>query len=131
MNQSDWERSQEKIAVLNATSISDVWSYNPSQYTLHGSTSLVSGNLSNLALDDGAYMAFRSYFSGNNTSYFVSNDASNVDSSANKGTHSNFVAQQIGPDSTFDTLTEENSWHYQGMSSVTATGAIANDMASR
>ena len=33
---------------------------------------------------------------------------SNVDSSADKGTHSAFAEQQVGPDSVYDTLTEEN-----------------------
>lgn len=39
---------------------------------------------------------------------FVDNNTSDVDSSADKGTHSNFTAQQYGPDSIYDTLTEEN-----------------------
>jgi hypothetical protein len=41
----------------------------------------------------------------------VDNNTSNVDSSspADKGTHSNFTAQQYGPDSVYDTLTEENT----------------------
>ena len=42
------------------------------------------------------------------TNYYVS-EVSNVDSSADKGTHSNFTAQQYGPDLTNDTLTEENT----------------------
>ena len=32
-----------------------------------------------------------------------------MDSSLDKGTHSNFTAQQNGPDSTYDTLIEENT----------------------
>jgi len=40
---------------------------------------------------------------------YVDNNTSNVDSSADKGTHSNFTAQQYGPDSTYDTLTEGNT----------------------
>jgi hypothetical protein len=39
--------------------------------------------------------------------YFVDN-ISNVDSSSDKGAHSNFTAQQYGPDSVYDVLTEEN-----------------------
>lgn len=42
------------------------------------------------------------------TNYYVS-QLSDVDSSPDKGTHSNFTAQQYGPDLTNDTLTEENS----------------------
>ena len=38
---------------------------------------------------------------------FVDNNTSDVDGSADKGVHSNFTAQQYGPDSTYDTLTEE------------------------
>jgi len=40
--------------------------------------------------------------------YVDSND-SNVDSSADKGQHSNFTAQQAGSDSMYDTLTEKNT----------------------
>jgi len=40
---------------------------------------------------------------------YVDNNDPNVDSSADKGMHSNFPAQQAGPDSTYDTLTEENT----------------------
>lgn len=40
---------------------------------------------------------------------YVDNNTSDVDSSADKGTHSNFTAQQYGPDSINDTLTEENT----------------------
>jgi hypothetical protein len=38
--------------------------------------------------------------------YYVDNNTSDVDSSADKGTHSNFTAQQQNPDSTYDILTE-------------------------
>ena len=40
------------------------------------------------------------------TKYYV-NQLSDVDSSADKGTHSNFTAHQQGPDSNFDILAEE------------------------
>jgi len=40
---------------------------------------------------------------------YVDNNTSNVDSSADKGTHSNFLAQQAGPDSVYDVLREENT----------------------
>ena len=40
---------------------------------------------------------------------FVDNNDTNVDSSANKGTQSNFTAQKYGPDLTIDTLTEEDT----------------------
>lgn len=41
-----------------------------------------------------------------NVEDYVDNNTSDVDSSADKGTHDNFLAQQAGPDSTYDTLTE-------------------------
>jgi hypothetical protein len=44
----------------------------------------------------------------NNIKDYVDNNMSNVDSSSDKGTHSNFTAQQYGPDSIYDTLTEES-----------------------
>ena len=45
---------------------------------------------------------------------YVDNDQSDVDSSADKGTHSSFSAQQAGPDSVFDTLTEEKTASARG-----------------
>ena len=109
MNQLDWEKMKENIAIVGVTRVGDVWFYNASAYTLGGSTSLVSGSVSDLASDDGVYMTFRSYYSGTDTSDFVDNDTSDVDFSADKGTHSNFPAQQTGPDATMDTLSESNT----------------------
>jgi hypothetical protein len=109
MNQLDWEKTQEHISVVNATSLMNVWSYNPYGYSLNGSTSWLSGDISDLVSDNGVYMTFRSYYSGTDVSGFVDNNTSNVDSSADKGTHSNFPAQQTGPDSVYDTLTEQNT----------------------
>jgi len=86
-----------------------VGTYHPSGYNLIGPTTYTSGALTHLQSDDSVYMTFGSYFSGTATLDFVDNDASNVDSSADKGTHGNFSAQQDGPDSVYDTLTEENT----------------------
>ena len=47
--------------------------------------------------------------------YYVQNNSSDIDLSFNKGTHSNFTAQQYGPDSTFDNLTEENVGMAEGI----------------
>jgi hypothetical protein len=109
MNQIDWEKIQERIDVINAQSVNDTWAQNPTAYALKGSTSWVSGDILDLAADDDVYMTFRSYSSGTASSYFVDNDLSNVDSSLDKGAQSNFTAQQYGPDSIYDTLTEENT----------------------
>ncbi|MDH5459456.1 MAG: hypothetical protein OEW71_00260 [Candidatus Bathyarchaeota archaeon] len=59
MNQLDWEKMQENIAILDVTHISE--SYNPSGYVLGGSTSWLSGDVSDLTSDDCVYMTFRSY----------------------------------------------------------------------
>lgn len=40
--------------------------------------------------------------------YYVDNNNSDIDSNMDKGTHSNFSAQQFGPDSVIDNLVEEN-----------------------
>lgn len=110
MNQLDWEKMREDIAIVDVTSIiSGNWSYNPSGYALGGSTSWVSGSVSNLTLNDGVYMTFRSYYSGIDTSDFVDNNTFDVDFLADKGTHSNFTAQKYGPDLINDTLTEEDT----------------------
>jgi hypothetical protein len=108
MNQLDWEKMREDFAVVNAMSVRDIGSYNPSQYVLKGSTSLLSGNLANLASDDGVYMSFRSYYSGTDTSDFVDGTCDLYPPSA-AGTHSNSTAMQYGPDSINDTLTEATS----------------------
>jgi hypothetical protein len=54
---------------------------------------------------------------------YVDNNVSDVDSSADKGTHGNFSAQQYGPDSINDTSSEENtgSWKVQS-----GTGSISS-----
>ncbi len=46
---------------------------------------------------------------------YVDNNISNVGASPDKGTHSNFNAQQYGPDSIYDTLTEENTGSANGI----------------
>jgi len=71
MNQLDWEKLREDISVANVTRVEETWSYNPSGYALDGSTSLVSGSISNLTSNDGVYMVFRSYASA--TSNIVTN----------------------------------------------------------
>ncbi|PVX24003.1 MAG: hypothetical protein CW691_08980 [Candidatus Bathyarchaeum sp.] len=83
--------------------------YNPSAYSLIGLTSLVSGSTSDLVSDNGEYMTVRSYSVGADVSDFVDNEKSDVDSSADKGTHSSFFAQQSGPDNVMDMLQEENT----------------------
>ena len=105
MNQLDWEKMQEDIDIVDVTSIIETWSYNPSGYALGGSTTKISGGLSNLTSDDDVYMTFRSYYSGTDTSDFVDETCDLYPPSA-KGTHGNFSAQQAGPDSIYDTLTE-------------------------
>ncbi|PVX24473.1 MAG: hypothetical protein CW691_07530 [Candidatus Bathyarchaeum sp.] len=82
---------------------------NPSAYALIAPTSLVSGSVSNLVSDNGDYMTFRSYPSETDSSDFVDNNKSDVDTSEDKGTHSSFPAQQSGPDKVMDTLQETNS----------------------
>ena len=109
MNQLDWEKMQERIDIVSTRSINENWTQNPTAYALKGSTSWVSGDVLDLAADNGVYMTFRSYSSGTGTADFVDNNLSNVDSSADKGTHSNFSAEQSGPDSIMDTLQESNT----------------------
>mgnify|MGYP005831204779 CR=1 FL=1 len=109
MNQLDWEKMQESIAITNVESVRNVWSYNPYAYSLWGTTSWLSGSISDLVSNDGNYMTFRSYYSGTNTLDFVDNNTSDVDSFRNIGNHGSFPSQQAGPDDVFDTLTEENT----------------------
>lgn len=67
MNQLDWEKMQEDINIVDVTRFGEAWPYNPLGYALSGSTSLVSGSISDLTADDGTYMTFRSYSSVTNT----------------------------------------------------------------
>jgi hypothetical protein len=82
--------------------------FNPSQWIALGGTQYVSGVIANLASADSNPVVFNSYYTGTtaNINAFVGNNASNVDSSQSKGTHSNFTAQQYGPDAIYDTMTE-------------------------
>jgi len=97
------------FAVASVGTDTSVVTYNPTGYTLLGSTSWTSGTLSNLISNDGVHMVFSSYFSGSDIEYYVDNNTSNVDSITGKGAHSNFTAQQYTPDSVYDTLTEEDT----------------------
>lgn len=90
-----------------ANSVSN--SYNPTSYSLLGQTTLQAGSIGNLGSNDGTYQSFNSYTNASNYQNFVSNALSNVDSSPGKGSHSNFTAQQYGPDLICDTLTEGNT----------------------
>ncbi len=71
--------------------------------------------------------------------YYVDNDVSNVDSSPDKGTHSNFTAQQYGPDGINDMLTEavsgtfaDNSYPstWNPLGSTTLAGGTTSDLQS-
>jgi hypothetical protein len=62
---------------------------------------------------------------------YVNNNTSDVDSSPNKGTQSNFTAQKYGPDSVYDTLIEANtggtgSISYRASASATSQGSLTN-----
>jgi len=71
MNQLDWEKMQEDINIVDV--ISGARFYNPSGCALGGSTSWVSGGISNLASDDNVYMTFRSYDTSTDTFYPITN----------------------------------------------------------
>ena len=132
MNQVDWEKMRESINIVNAESLVANWTQNPSAYALNGGTTLVSGTTSNLVSDDGNYMTFRSNYSPDSASDYVDNNLSNVDSSQDKGTHTNFTAQQYGPDLICDSLTEENtgggSASFGSSSSSTYATVAASDL---
>jgi len=84
---------------------------NPSQWNLLGSTQNVNGSTSDLASSDMSYANFSSYYTGRTVyaNSFVNNSIFDVDHSAGVGAHSNFTAQQYGPDSIYDTLSEGNT----------------------
>ncbi len=61
----------------------------------------------------------------NNTENYVDIDTSNVDNSADKGTHGNFSAQQYGPDSILDSLTEQGLPSPDSGSKYAVTGSAS------
>jgi hypothetical protein len=92
------------ITGINCTALQ-----NPSQWNLTGATQNVTGSISDLASNDSSYAVFRSYYTGGTVyaNTFVNNSVFDVDSKADIGTHSNFTAEQYGPDSIYDNLTEQ------------------------
>ncbi len=78
-------------------------------YSLFGATTYVSGILTDLQFDNSSYISFGSSYAGTDDLDFVDNNESDVDSSPDRGSHSNFAAQQYGPDGNCDTLTEVNT----------------------
>jgi hypothetical protein len=92
--------------VSSAGSDTTAVQYYPSSYNALGRTSLIGGSLANLTNDDSVYFSFKSYRSNLNYTDYVNNNSSNVDSKDDIGTHSDFMAQQSGPDLVYDTLSE-------------------------
>jgi hypothetical protein len=93
---------------VSVTGVNGTSDNNPSQWNLLGGTQNVSGSVVALTANDSSYAIFNSSYTGSSTNinHFVDNNASNVDSSLNRGTHNNFTAMQSGPNSNYDTLTE-------------------------
>ncbi len=98
---------ESKVIITGITS----QTYNPISFNLLGSTNHLGGSVADLGINDGTYIAYTSYSSGAGTDLteYVDNNDSDVDNSNDKGTHSSFAAQQDGPDSVSDILTEENT----------------------
>jgi hypothetical protein len=99
--------------------------FNPSKWNLQNLTAYVSGSISDLSSNDDIDMVFLSY--GNGTigivEDIVDNNLSNVDGSADVGIHSGFSSQQVGPDSSFDILQEEDIANYSLISQESFEGS--------
>jgi len=108
---SSWELiapSTEPVAFANGTYIIDIPSgIDPYSYLIHVEDSR------GLIVVVSSFSRYTCTPAWNSTlacaQNYVDNNTSDVDFSADKGTHSNFPAQQAGPDSICDTLTEENT----------------------
>ncbi|MDH5634895.1 MAG: LamG domain-containing protein, partial [Candidatus Bathyarchaeota archaeon] len=98
-----------QVLMAGIIGVQSVDTYSPTSYSLLGMTSRVSGALADVQIDDGNSMVFRSYDGGTATVEYADNNVSDVDLSHSKGFQSNFSAQQNGPDSVCDVLTEENT----------------------
>ena len=112
------------FVVNSAGSATSTQPYYPSSYSLLGSTTVVSGSVSNLQSNDGSYMTLRSYSATIDKLEDFVDQTSNVDGSADIGTHNSFAAMQAGPDSVHDTLTEADNGAYATVTFVGA-GAMA------
>jgi hypothetical protein len=99
--------AQARIAI---TGVNSTQGYNPSKWTLLGSTEEVSGSVSEISNNDSSYAVFHSYYSGAITEIEDSVDETcDLYSPSAIGTHSNFSAQKYGPDGVMDTLLESNT----------------------
>jgi len=67
--------------VRSAVSTNNTYTYNPTNYSLFGSTTYVSGALSDLQSNNGAYMTFRSYGSASSANTPITNMNFTSDSS--------------------------------------------------
>jgi len=107
---STWELitpSSEPIAYANGTYIIDIPSgIDPDSYLIQIEDQR---GLIVVASSFSRYTCTLAWNSTTQIQSYVDNSTSNEDSSPDKGTHSNFPAQQAGPDSIYDTLTEQNT----------------------
>ncbi len=93
--------------------------YNPSSYSLDGQTTLVSGALSNLAQDDGAYMTFGSYGTGSSAqTLYAHQETTNI-----AGTnYNNFLVTSADASGTSLTASMANSRSLLGKSVYSLRG---------
>ena len=98
--------SQSSISIVRMGS-----SYNPTQYELQGFTEHVGGSVLDLKKNEEVYLTFNSS-NVISTCYYVDSSSSDIDGSPNRGLHSNFQAQRVGPDSMVDVLTETGKLVY-------------------
>ena len=124
---STWELitpSTEPVAFANGTYIIDIPSgIDPYSYLIQVEDSR---GLIVVVSSFSRYICTLAWNSTARTQNYVDNNTADEDSSADKGTHSNFPAQQYGPDSIYDTLTENNEGEsgykvQQGRTLITAT----------
>lgn len=107
---STWELiapSSEPVAFANGTYIIDIPSgIDPDSYLIQVEDQR---GLIVLASSFSRYTCTLTWNSTTQTQNYVDNNTSDVDLSGDNGTHNNFPAQQTGPDSIYDTLTEQNT----------------------
>ena len=81
----------------------------PSYYRLLGQTFHVDGGVDDLASDDGSYLQFSSFDYYSREIFYLDNNNSDVDGNISIGSHHVFSDMLLGPDSAFDTLSEEET----------------------
>lgn len=110
MNQFDLERMQENVEIPNVErKTHSPWFTSRNEYTINNGNHINGTYMDTWAVDNVSETFSETTSSSYNNSEDFVDQTSNIDGMTDRGTHSNFTAQQYGPDGTYDTLTEADT----------------------